>query len=470
MKIAVAVCVALLNACGGGSKPAPTPAVAVTPAPVVPEPEPSRAPPSAAPAPKTLYDRLGGMEAITAVANELVNRSTSDKRIKDRFFNTDASNLKRLLAEFVCAASGGPCAYTGRDMQTSHAGMDLVDDEFNALVEALVGALDQFKVGEREKADLLGAIGPLKPQIVAAPDKLKPLDAARLAQVTAIAATIKDPAAQELLELAVVAGTRGQRSYAEQLFTRAEMITGTKPVANVAAVFRAGMPARVVTPPKALADAGAQPKTVGSSETDDPDKRPAAGSLRGTVKVDGKPPSGLGVVMLWPEKGGAKRAPKSRIIEQRGKAFAPHVMAVPVGSTVAFPNYDPLYHDVFSISKARAFDLGMYKSGESREVKLDKPGIVRLGCNLHANMSAYVVVVDAPHYVVVDADGSFAFRSLAPGKYKVQAWDEQSAEPTTTTITIKPGANDSTLELRGGGQPISPDKFGASRAAPVAAR
>ena len=427
-------------------------------------------PPPPPPAPRSLYERLGGLDAITAVTSEFVNRSTTDKRIKERFFNTDATNLKRLLAEFVCGATGGPCTYTGRDMPTSHAGMELVDDEFNALVEDLVGALDHFKVGEKEKADLLAAIGPLKPQIVAPAGTLIPLDAGKLAQVTATAATVQDPAARELLELAVQAGTRGQRSYAEQLFTRAEMITGVKPVAKVAAVFRAGMPARVVTPPKALADAGAQPKTVGSSETDAPDKRPAAGSLRGMVKIDGKPPTGLGVVMLWPEKGGARRAPKTRIIEQRGKAFAPHVMAVPVGSTVAFPNYDPLYHDVFSISKAKSFDLGMYKSGDSREVKLDKPGIVRLGCNLHANMSAYVVVVDAPHYVVVDADGAFAFRSLAPGKYKVQAWDEQSAEPMTSSVTIQPGATDITLELHGGGQPISPDKFGVARAAPVSAR
>jgi hemoglobin len=432
-----------------------------------PDPPPALSAPSA---PKTLYERLGGIDAITAVTAEFVNRSTSDKRIKERFFNTDAGNLKRLLAEFVCAASGGPCRYTGRDMQTSHAGMELVDDEFAALVEDLIGALDHFKVGEQDKADLLAAIGPLKPQIVAAPGQLTPLDPAELARVTAVASGIADPAARELLELAVVAGTRGQRSYAEQLFTRAEMITQPQRVAKVAAVFRAGMPARVMTPPTPLADAGAQPRTVGSSEADDPVKRPAAGSLRGTVKVDGNPPTGLGVVMLWPEHAGAKRAPKRRIIEQRGKAFAPHVMAVPVGSTVAFPNYDPLYHDVFSISKAKAFDLGMYKSGESREVKLDKPGIVRLGCNLHANMSAYVVVVDAPHYVVVDADGSFAFRSLTPGKYRVQAWDEQSAEPMTTTLTIKAGANDRTLELRGGGQPISPDKFGVSRAAPATAR
>jgi plastocyanin len=202
---------------------------------------------------------------------------------------------------------------------------------------------------------------------------------------------------------------------------------------------------------------------VGGSDTDEPERRLAAGSLHGTIKIDGKAPSGLGVVMLWPEHGGKKRIAKQRIVEQRGKTFAPHVMAVPVGSTVSFPNFDPIFHNVFSLSKAKPFDLGMYKNGETREVKVDKPGIVRLGCNLHANMSAYLIVVDAPHYVVVDSDGNFSFKSLAPGKYKVQAWNEQSSEAMMASVTIKPGANEDNIDLKGGGQAISPDKFGTAR-------
>ncbi|HSS01940.1 MAG TPA: hypothetical protein VLM79_33005 [Kofleriaceae bacterium] len=414
-------------------------------------------------APKTLFDRLGGLPAIKAVVDEFVTRTTSDARIKERFFNTDAENLKRLLTEFVCMATGGPCKYTGRDMATSHAGMDLVDEEFNALVENLAGALDKFKVPEKEKGELLGALGPLKPDIVVAPEKLKPIDEARLAPATKLAAGLKDKNAAELLTLAIVAGKRGQRSYAEQLFSRAEMIAGAKTLAPVAGVFRAGAPVRVTTTLKQLNDTGAQPRMVGGSDTDEPERRLLAGSLHGAIKIDGKAPSGLGVVMLWPERGGKKRVAKQRIIEQRSKTFAPHVMAVPVGSTVSFPNFDPIYHNVFSLSKAKPFDLGMYKNGETREVKLDKPGIVRLGCNLHANMSAYLIVVDAPHYVVVDNDGTYSFKSLAPGKYKVQAWNEQSGEPLVSTVVIKAGANEDNLDLKGGGQAISPDKFGNAR-------
>ena len=171
----------------------------------------------------------------------------------------------------------------------------------------------------------------------------------------------------------------------------------------------------------------------------------------------------MGVVMLWPEKGGKKRTPKTRVIEQRGKTFEPHVMAVPVGSTVSFPNFDAVYHNVFSLSKSKAFDLGLYKNGQTREVTFDKPGIVRLGCNIHASMSAYLIVVDAPHYAVVGEDGSFTFASLAPGKYKVRAWSERSGDPLTTTITITAGTNTAPLDLKPGGQPIGPDKFGQAR-------
>jgi hemoglobin len=454
---AIALSICLSVACGGGSsnKPAAT----------APEAEPlaAAAKPDPAP-PKSLFDRLGGLPAITAVVGEFVARTTSDARIKERFFNTDAENLKRLLTEFVCQATGGPCKYSGRDMPTSHAGMDLVDDEFTALVEDLAGALDKYNVPDKEKGELLGALGPLKPQIVAAPDKLKPIDDARLAQAQKLAASLKDKTATDLLTLAITAGKRGQRSYAEQLFSRAEMLTGPRPLAPIAPVFRTGAPPRVATLLKKLpADTAPQPATVGGSETDDPDKRPAAGSLHGAILIDGKPPTGLGVVMLWPERGAKKRIPKTRNIEQRNKTFAPHVMAVPVGSTVSFPNFDPIFHNVFSLSRARPFDLGMYKNGETREVKLDKPGIVRLGCNLHANMSAYLVVVDAPHYVIVNSDATYSFKSLAPGKYRVQAWNEQSGEPLTTSVMIKPGANESNLELAGGGQAISPDKFGNAR-------
>ena len=459
----------LLAACGGGSKqtapatPDPAPAADVGGEVAKPDPASPGHAAAGAPAPKSLYDRLGGQPAITAVVAEFVANTTTDPRIMDRFFNVDAENLKARLVEFVCLAAGGPCKYTGKSMEDSHAGMDLAHEEFVALVEDLVKALDKFKVPEKEKGEVLGALGPLEPTMVVAADKLHPIDDAKLAKVTKLAATVKDTEAQRLLNQATVAGKRGQLSFAEQLYTRAEM-KDAKEVTAVASVFRAGAPTRVTTATTKIADAGAQPKVAGGSEADEPVKQPLASSLKGLMTVDGKAPDGFGVIMMWPKSGKfAKRTAKKRIIEQRDKAFAPHVTAVPVGSTVSFPNYDPIFHNVFSLSKSKAFDLGMFKNGDSRDIKVDKPGIIRLGCNLHASMSAYLIVVDAPAYVATNPDGSFSFASLAPGKYRVQAWNERSSQPLETEVEVKAGANDTKLDLKSGGQQVSPDKFGASR-------
>src|ERR1044071_8299156 len=82
-----------------------------------------------------LYDRLGGQRAIVAVVDDFIGRVAADKRINQRFANTDIPQLKTLLVEFVCMATGGPCRYSGRDMETSHAGMEIVEEEFTALVE-----------------------------------------------------------------------------------------------------------------------------------------------------------------------------------------------------------------------------------------------------------------------------------------------------------------------------------------------
>lgn len=139
-------------------------------------------------------------------------------------------------------------------------------------------------------------------------------------------------------------------------------------------------------------------------------------------------------------------------------------MAVSVGTTVSFPNFDPLFHNVFSTSPTSPFDLGLYKAGEAREFTFQKEGIVRLACNLHANMTAFIAVVAAPAYVVTDAEGRFAFRHLAPGRYKLKAWSERSKAPIMQDITIKAGRNAVTVGVSGdGARGPSPDKFGGKR-------
>lgn len=114
----------------------------------------------------SLYTRLGGKEAITAVVDDFVGNVAADRRINGFFAHTDIPRLKRLLVEQICAGSGGPCTYTGRDMQTAHAGMGVTEAHFNALVEDLVKSLDKFKVPAKEQQDLLALLGPMKPAIV----------------------------------------------------------------------------------------------------------------------------------------------------------------------------------------------------------------------------------------------------------------------------------------------------------------
>jgi hemoglobin len=118
-------------------------------------------------APKTsLYDRLGGKPAITAVVDDFVGNVAADDRISHFFAHTDISRLKMLLVEQICAGTGGPCTYAGRDMKTTHQGMNITDADFNALVGDLVKSLDKFKVPEKEQGELLAILGPMKPQIV----------------------------------------------------------------------------------------------------------------------------------------------------------------------------------------------------------------------------------------------------------------------------------------------------------------
>lgn len=114
----------------------------------------------------SLYERLGGKPAITAVVDDFVGNVAADNRINGFFSQTDVPRLKRLLVEQICAGSGGPCTYTGRDMKSAHSGMGVSGAHFNALVEDLVKSLDKFKVPQREKNELLGVLGPMKADIV----------------------------------------------------------------------------------------------------------------------------------------------------------------------------------------------------------------------------------------------------------------------------------------------------------------
>lgn len=138
----------------------------------------------------TLYERLGGKDAITAVIDDFVARCAADERINGKFARTDIGRLKRMLVDQVCQATGGPCTYQGRDMRETHDGMGVTAGEFDALVEDLVATLNHFGVPAPEQGELLGVLGPLRADIVEqeTPETGTPLpDAYRNAPPVAIA-------------------------------------------------------------------------------------------------------------------------------------------------------------------------------------------------------------------------------------------------------------------------------------------
>jgi plastocyanin len=130
--------------------------------------------------------------------------------------------------------------------------------------------------------------------------------------------------------------------------------------------------------------------------------------------------------LIWLDAVG--RAPKrpgsSFTMTTRSKAFLPHVLAVPSGSTISFPNEDPISHNLFSLTPGHTFDLGLYRKGPGKAEKFETPGVVNIYCNIHPNMSAVVHVMQTPYYGFADAHGDYSF-DVPAGKYRVTAWNEQ---------------------------------------------
>jgi len=131
-------------------------------------------------------------------------------------------------------------------------------------------------------------------------------------------------------------------------------------------------------------------------------------------------------------------APRGAEIRQLDETFVPRVVAVPVGSEVDFPNDDPIYHNVFSLSRTKTFNLGRYPQWESRRVRFDKPGVVKVFCEIHSHMTATVMVFKHPWFAVPDENGAFVLADLPPGDHEVTAWHERLGD-TTTRVHADPG-------------------------------
>jgi len=154
----------------------------------------------------------------------------------------------------------------------------------------------------------------------------------------------------------------------------------------------------------------------------------AGGAVKGTVTTSDHAPIADSVVMIEGPSVPAPPTAPHLVMEQRHETFAPRVLAVPTGTTVDFPNHDPVLHNVFSASPAKKFDLGMYDPGETRSVTFDTPGVVRIGCNVHAKMEAFILVHPNPYVAMTDAHGGYTITGVPAGSYQVRVWHESLAE------------------------------------------
>jgi len=175
-------------------------------------------------------------------------------------------------------------------------------------------------------------------------------------------------------------------------------------------------------------------------------------TVRGRVEIAGDHSShkaSFPSTVVWltplPGAGGPQaslQAGSGQILQliQKNKSFEPHILVVPVGSVVEFPNRDPFFHNVFSLFEGKRFDLGLYEAGSSRIVHFDRPGISYIFCNIHPEMSAVVVTLTTPLYAISNAAGQLSIANVPYGRYLLHIWSEQrvaeNSDPETREITI----------------------------------
>ena len=159
-------------------------------------------------------------------------------------------------------------------------------------------------------------------------------------------------------------------------------------------------------------------------------------ALAGRALAGGKP---VADAVIWL---GAPSAPRPRegrfVVHQRNMEFVPRVLAAPVGATVELPNNDRVFHNVFSFTNGKPFDLGLYPTGASKRITLDRPAVNRLYCNIHPHMAAYIVAVDTPYYATTDRAGRFTIPEVPAGRYTYHAW-RSGADALNATVVVGDG-------------------------------
>jgi plastocyanin len=143
-----------------------------------------------------------------------------------------------------------------------------------------------------------------------------------------------------------------------------------------------------------------------------------------------------------------EREPGHALMDQRNETFVPHVLAVMVGTIVDFPNTDHIYHNVFSLSRTKRFDLGRYAAGKSKGVRMDRTGVVRVFCDIHSHMNAFILVFNHPFFDVTDVEGKFELPSLPAGTYTVVGWYEGEARITRSVAVPSGGWAEADLVIQ----------------------
>ena len=156
-----------------------------------------------------------------------------------------------------------------------------------------------------------------------------------------------------------------------------------------------------------------------------------------------RPAEDPGDVVVYLEEVSGAPAPVGRNVpapamRQEGLTFHPHLLTILKGTSVEFPNADPIFHNVFSLSRAASFDLGRFPQGSSRSVRFDKPGVVKVFCHIHSDMNAVILVLDNLYFARPDSGGRYRIDAVPPGEYRVVAWHER-ARPFRRSVRIEPG-------------------------------